>query len=63
MKLHKEAVIDVVLSVAGGVIGGVATGAFLVSRWLRQAHEGARASSTPSGLRQHHGLPPEEAQR
>lgn len=38
MKIDKQSVADVAWSVLGGVIGGVATGAFLVSRWLKQQH-------------------------
>lgn len=40
IELHRESLIDAGLSVVGGLIGGVATGAFLVSRWLRTQHHG-----------------------
>jgi hypothetical protein len=39
MKLDKQSVADVAWSVLGGVIGGVATGAFLASRWLKQDYQ------------------------
>lgn len=41
IELHKQSLIDAGLSVVGGLIGGVGTGAFLVHRWLRTQHHGA----------------------